>query len=86
MGFWELLALVSAMATILGVFLTLYAFINNRTLKEEARLTRELINRMEENMNKGTQESKKLLEKITELIVADGQKTRQAISGLKGTA
>ena len=86
MGFWELLALVSAMATILGVFLTLYAFINNRTLKEESRLTRELINRMEENMNKGTQESKKLLEKITELIVADGQKTRQAISGLKGTA
>ena len=74
------------MATILGVFLTLYAFINNRTLKEESRLTRELINRMEENMNKGTQESKKLLEKITELIVADGQKTRQAISGLKGTA
>ena len=129
MGFWEMLALVSVMATILGLFLTIYALINNKTLKEESRLTRELIdknvaesqkilNRMEENMERnvagsqkilnrmeedmermegnarqmernllqGTQETKRILEKIAELIATEGQKTRQAIVELKGTA
>ncbi len=50
MGFWELLALISAMATIMGVFLTIYARINNRTLKEEARLTREAIQATRESL------------------------------------
>lgn len=43
MSFWEVLALVGTSATILGVFLTVYGIINNRTLKNESRLTREMI-------------------------------------------
>ena len=37
MSFWEAVGLVSAMTTILGVFLAIYGLINNRTLKGEAR-------------------------------------------------
>jgi len=47
-SFWELLALVSAMATIMGVFLAIYATINNRLLKEESAHTREILLRMEQ--------------------------------------
>ena len=47
MSFWEMLALVSAMATIMGVFLTIYAMLNNRLLKEESAHTREILARME---------------------------------------
>jgi predicted amino acid-binding ACT domain protein len=43
MTFWELLALVSVMAAILGVFLTLFALINNKTLRAESRNTQEII-------------------------------------------
>jgi vacuolar-type H+-ATPase subunit H len=42
-SFYEVLTLGGVMATILGVFLTLYAIINNRTLKAEARNIIELI-------------------------------------------
>ena len=45
MSFWEALALVSAAATILGVFLAGHAMVNNRTLKQEAANTREMIQR-----------------------------------------
>ena len=44
MSFYEILTLGGVMATILGIFLTLYAIINNKTLKAEARNTNELIN------------------------------------------
>ena len=43
MGFWQLLTLGGTMATILGVFLTFYAMINNRTLKEESKNTRDVL-------------------------------------------
>jgi uncharacterized membrane protein (DUF106 family) len=43
MTFGELLALVSVMAAILGVFLTLFALINNKTLRAESRNTQEII-------------------------------------------
>ena len=43
MSFYEILTLGGVMATILGIFLTLYAIINNKTLKAEARNTNELI-------------------------------------------
>jgi len=43
MSFYDVLALGGVMATILGLFLTLYAIINNRTLKAEARNINELI-------------------------------------------
>ena len=43
MGFWETVTLGSTIATIMGAFLTLYALINSKTLKEESRLTREAL-------------------------------------------
>ncbi len=72
MSFWELLGLVSAMATILGVFLTIYGVINNRTLKEEFRITREMLDRMD----RGHQEATKY---VADLIRAEGERTRQTI-------
>lgn len=48
MSFWELLVLAGTMATVLGVFVTIYALINSKTLKEEARLTRESIEGVQE--------------------------------------
>ena len=48
MSFWELLALVGAMATIMGVFLAIYATLNNRVLKEESAHTREILLRMDQ--------------------------------------
>jgi hypothetical protein len=73
MSFWQVLGLVSAMATILGVFLTIYGVINNRTLKEEFRMTREMLDRMD----RGHQEATKY---VADLIRAEGEKTRQAIN------
>lgn len=68
MSFWELLALAGTMATILGIFLTIYALINNKTLKEEARLTRESIeaSRREtrESIEASREETRRLLEKM----------------------
>jgi hypothetical protein len=61
------------MATILGVFLTISGVINNRTLKEEFRLTREMLDRMD----RGHQEATKY---VADLIRAEGEKTRQAIN------
>ncbi len=72
MSFWQLLGLVSAMATILGVFLTIYGIINNRTLKEEFRITREILLRIDQ----GHQEATKYL---ADLIRAEGERTRQTV-------
>lgn len=41
MNFLQALALVGTAATILGVFLTVYAIINNKMLKEERRIAME---------------------------------------------
>ncbi len=43
LSFWEILALIGTASTILGIFLTFYAIINNKTLKKESRLTREVL-------------------------------------------
>lgn len=43
MSLWEAMALVGTMATILGVFITVYGIINNRTLKAEAKNVREIL-------------------------------------------
>ncbi len=80
MSFWEILTLTATMATILGVFLTIYALINNKTLKTETQLTRELIDetrrqitnqlvKMDENTKEIMREigkiSKEILEKVS---------------------
>ena len=46
MGLGELIAVAGTMASIFGIFLTIYGVINNRTLKETARHTEELISAM----------------------------------------
>ena len=48
LDFWQMLALTGTAATILGVFLIIYGIINNKTLKNESRLTREIIQKESE--------------------------------------
>ncbi len=91
MSFWELLALSSAVATIMVVFLTIYALINNKTLKEESKLTRETLQKLiteesrltREMIERMTERTEKMIERTTEklgeLIVSEGQKTRELI-------
>ena len=91
MSFWELLALSSAVATIMVVFLTIYALINNKTLKEESKLTRETLQKLiteesrltREMLERMTERTEKMIERTTEklgeLIVSEGQKTRELI-------
>ena len=43
MSLWGAMALVGTIATILGVFITVYGIINNRTLKAEAKNVREIL-------------------------------------------
>ena len=93
MSFWQLLGLVSAMATILGVFLTIYGVINNRTLKEEFRITREILGRIEQGQQEARKETAEARKEIAEarkemaeairyladLIRAEGERTRQTV-------
>ena len=93
MSFWELLALVSAMATIMGVFLAIYAMLNNRLLKEESAHTREILARMEQgqqNVQKEVAEARRemaearhemaeAIKYLADLIRIEGDRTRQAV-------
>jgi hypothetical protein len=91
MNFLESLALVGTAATILGVFLTVYAIINNKTLKNESRLTREALaeeSRLtRETIIEETKLTREMIKETTEylakylgdLIVAEGDRTRKAI-------
>lgn len=94
MSFWELIALVGTMATILGLFLTMYALINNKTLKEESkltresvekviteesRLTREIIAKIDERSGETLRGIGDTLKEVARLIVAESEKTRQTI-------
>jgi len=80
MGFWELLALVSVAATILGVFLTIHALINNRTLKEESKYTREILKRIEEGQNEARKEMAEAIKYLAQLIGMEAEKSRQAMA------
>lgn len=79
MSFWELLALMSAMVTILGVFLTIYGVINNRTLKAEFGNTREILASIEQGQNEARKEMAEAIKYLAELVRIEGEKTRQAI-------
>ncbi|MBI4443656.1 MAG: hypothetical protein HY649_09820 [Acidobacteria bacterium] len=90
MSFWEQLGLMSAMATILGVFLTIYGILNNKTFREESRATREILDRIEQGQNEARKEvaaamaeaRKEMAEAIrylADLIRLEGEKNRQAI-------
>ncbi|MEW6095419.1 MAG: hypothetical protein AB1567_02675 [bacterium] len=92
MTFIEGLAYIGTAATILGVFLTIYAIINNKTLKSESKLTREMIQQTSqyisnliEEIRKDTKETTQYLGNLTkestqylgDLIVAEGNKIRR---------
>jgi hypothetical protein len=77
--FWEILALGGTMATVLGVFLTIYGIINNRTLKEESRATREILSRIEQGQSEARKEMAETLRYLADLVRQEGDKTRQTI-------
>lgn len=80
MHFLEMLALVGTAATILGVFLTGYAIINNKTLKRESGLTRETTEKLMKEESRLTREMiKEVTEYLGNLIVVEGNKTRSAM-------
>jgi len=79
MSFWQMLGLVSAVATILGVFLTIYAIINNRTMKEEFRLTREILSGIQNGQNEARKEMAEAIRYLADLIRAEGERTRLVI-------
>lgn len=83
MDFGENLALIGTAATILGVFLTIYAIVNNKTLKKERKLTREIIAEetrlTREVIKEITEMIKETIQYLGNLIVAEGDKTRRAI-------
>ena len=92
MGVWDLITITGTSATVLGIFLTFYALINNRILRRESQATREILERESQatreildRIDRGQQEARRemaeALKRIAELIVAEGERTRIAISG-----
>ncbi|MEW6619788.1 MAG: hypothetical protein AB1422_10715 [bacterium] len=75
MNLWESLALVGTAATILGVFLTVYGVVNNKTLKHETKLTRETI----EEEGKLTRE---MIKETTEYLSRLSKETTEYLSRL----
>ncbi len=91
MGIWDLITITGTSATVLGVFLTFYALINNRILRKESQATREMIERqgqatreMLARVDRGQQEARRemaeALKRIAELIVTEGERTKEAVS------
>jgi ribosomal protein L30/L7E len=70
MSFLENLALVGTAATILGVFLIGYAIVNNKTLKKESKLTREVLAETIEKESKLTREVIAEETKLTREMIA----------------
>lgn len=94
MTFVEWIAFGGTMAAILGIFVGIYALINNRVIKSELFSTRQLIkeemaaNRLLlEKIEEGQEDFKKsfteAMKHLGDLIVADGERTRQLIRELK---
>jgi len=93
MSFLELIGLVAAWATILGVFLTYYGIRNNKILKEESKGIRDILIKISEGqikISEGQEETRRemaeafkkmdnTLREIANLIVSESEKTRQAI-------
>lgn len=80
MSIWDLITISGTSATVLGVFLTFYAWINNRILRREGQAIREILNRMDERQQEARKEMAEALKRIAELIVAEGERTREAVS------
>jgi len=83
MSITEFIAVAGTTSTILGVFLTLYGIINNKVLKSQSNLIREEIKAIREEIKEFRKETRMELRKIAELIVADGERTRELVRKLK---
>ncbi|MBI5232785.1 MAG: hypothetical protein HY880_00360 [Deltaproteobacteria bacterium] len=80
MTFWELIAVVSSMATFTGVWLAVYALINNKTLKAESRLVRESL----KEESRLTRESLKEESRLTrESIKEESRLTREILDRIE---
>ncbi len=77
MGFWEIIALGGTMGTILGVFLTAYAIINNRVLKEESRLTREYL---EKSLKEARESTVNIIKEESRLTRESLKETREFLA------
>ncbi len=81
LSFWEILALIGTASTILGVFLALYAMINNKTLKKESRLTREVLTETIAEESKLTREAMAEESKLTRETIAEESKLTREVIG-----
>jgi len=81
MSFWEALALTGTMATILGIALTVYGIINNRTFRAEMRAVREILDRIERGQEEARREMAEAIKYLADLIVAESERTRQTLRG-----
>lgn len=90
MSFWEAIALVGMMATILGVFITIYGVINNRVLKAEAKGLREILLRIEQGQNEtrlqisqqieqSRREMAEAIKYLADLVHLEGERTREVV-------
>ena len=91
MSLGQLLAVGGTMASILGVFLTIYGVINNRTVKETARYIgdlittmdrehREILLRIDQGQAEARKEMAEAIKYLADLIRVESEKTRQAFS------
>jgi hypothetical protein len=85
MNFLENLALVGTAATVLGVFLTGYAIVNNKTLKRESRLTREAIERVIKEESRLTREAMAEESKLTREMIKETTKYLGDLIAAKGS-
>src|SRR3990172_1186339 len=64
MSIWEMVTLWGLTASILGVFLTFYGIINNKTLKKESQSTRDILERIEKRQDESRQEFRKTMDRM----------------------
>jgi len=92
MTFWEALTVAGLITTIMGVFFTICGILNNRTLKEESRHTREILIRIEQGqeetrreiaqmMSEARKEMTEAIKYLADLIRVESQATREMIQG-----
>ena len=80
MAFWEAVTIAGLVATIMGAFLTIYGIFNNKTLKEESRNTREILDRIGRGQEEARKEMANAIDRLAQLIVQEGERTRHVIT------
>ena len=63
MTFWEILTLDGVIATILGIFIVIYAILNNKTVKENTRI---IISKLDEGFRRMDENFQKVITKLDE--------------------